>query len=144
MKSLRLFAVALIALASIGAEPWESSATVEPAALVKELDGPKASRPTVVCIGFHPLYRGAHVPGASFQGPASSPEGVEDLKHWASTLPRSTPIVLYCGCCPFAQCPNVRPAFSTLHDMGFTSVRVLMLPTNFATDWAAKGYHVEP
>ena len=144
VKSFRLFAVALLAFASLGAEPWQSAASVEPAALARELDGAAvANRPTVVCVGFRALYRGGHVPGASFHGPASSAEGLDDLKSWASNMPRSTRLVLYCGCCPFAQCPNVRPAFTALHDMGFTNVRVLMLPTNFATDWAGKGYHVE-
>ncbi len=31
----------------------------------------------------------------------------------------------------------------TSRDMGFTHLRVLVLPDNFGTDWAAKGYPVE-
>jgi hypothetical protein len=42
-----------------------------------------------------------------------------------------------------SQCPNVRPAYKRLKDLGFTRVRVLILPTNFQTDWAARGYAVE-
>jgi len=38
------------------------------------------------------------------------------------------------------RCPNVRPVFSALHDMGCRRVRVLSLPTDFAKDWAEKGY----
>jgi thiosulfate/3-mercaptopyruvate sulfurtransferase len=125
-------------------EPWTGTEAVEPAALVKELAGPStASRPTVVCVGVPSLYRGGHVPGALFHGPASSPEGLADLKRWAQHVSRTTHVVLYCGCCPFAECPNVRPAFTALHDMGFKNVRVLMLPSNFATDWVGKGYPVE-
>ena len=37
------------------------------------------------------------------------------------------------------RCPNVRPAFKALQDLGFKNVRVLLLPANFATDWADKG-----
>lgn len=42
-----------------------------------------------------------------------------------------------------AECPNVRPAFTALRDMGFTHLRVLMLPNNFAADWVDKHYPVE-
>ena len=124
-------------------DPWTRAQTVEPADLVKELDGPAATRPTVVCAGIATLYRAGHIPGASFHGPASSPAGLEDLKRWAEPLSRSTNLVVYCGCCPFDVCPNVRPAFAALRDMGFTHLRVLVMPTNFGPDWAAKNYPVE-
>lgn len=123
-------------------DPWTQTQAVAPAALAKELTG-AATRPTVVCVGIPALYRAGHVPGASLHGPVSSPAALADLKRWAQSLPRSTNVVLYCGCCPFDECPNVRPAFTALRDMGFTHLRVLMLPTNFATDWVGKGYPVE-
>jgi thiosulfate/3-mercaptopyruvate sulfurtransferase len=127
------------------AQPWTPAQTIQPADLVKELgSATRSNRPTVVCVGFQALYRAGHVPGASFHGPASSPSGLDDLKAWAQTMSRSTNVVLYCGCCPMAQCPNLRPAFTALRNMGFTHVRLLMLPNNFATDWASKGYPVEP
>jgi len=125
------------------AEPWTAAQTVEPADLVKALAAPADKRPTVACVGFPSLYRTGHIRGASFHGPASSPEGLADLKAWAASLPRSSDIVLYCGCCPIAACPNLHPAFSALKDMGFTHVRVLSLPNNFGTDWVAQGYPVE-
>ncbi|OFW08450.1 MAG: hypothetical protein A3H96_21275 [Acidobacteria bacterium RIFCSPLOWO2_02_FULL_67_36] len=125
-------------------EPWTPAQTVQPADLLKELSAPSPSkRPTVLHVGFRSLYRAGHVPGASFHGPASSPEGLADLKMWAQGVARPTNIVLYCGCCPLAECPAVRPAFTTLRDMGFTHLRVLILPNNFATDWADKRYPVE-
>lgn len=127
---------------SARAEPWSSAQTVEPNALAKELAGP-SPRPTVVCVGLLTLYRGGHVPGASFRGPASTSEGLADLKRWAQHVPRTSDVVLYCGCCPFAECPNVRPAFTALRDMGFTHVRVLLLPHNFGTDWVGSGFPVE-
>jgi thiosulfate/3-mercaptopyruvate sulfurtransferase len=125
-------------------EPWSASQTVEPAALVKELADAKASdKPIVICVGFHTLYAGAHIPGASFHGAASTSAGLDDLKNWARALPRSTNLVVYCGCCPLEKCPNVRPAFQALRDMGFTHLRVLLLPHDFASDWVAKDYPVE-
>ena len=65
------------------------------------------------------------------------------MKKWAGTLPRKTNLVVYCGCCPFSRCPNIRPAFTALRDMGFTRLRVLILPKDFAADWVAKGYPVQ-
>jgi thiosulfate/3-mercaptopyruvate sulfurtransferase len=125
------------------AEPWTNAQTVQPAELVKELAAKGKSRPVVVCAGFSTLYEGAHVPGAVFHGPASQPEGLADLKKWAEGIPRSSNLVVYCGCCPFAKCPNIRPAFEALQAMGFRHLRVLLLPDNFYKDWYSKGYPVE-
>jgi len=125
-------------------DPWSSEQAVQPADFAKELTTAKgAGKPIVVCAGFRMLYIGAHIPGASFHGPGNSPQGLDDLKKWAQDVPRSAKIVVYCGCCPLWHCPNIRPAFSTLRDMGFTHLRVLLLPTNFNDDWIAKGYAIE-
>lgn len=123
-------------------EPWKPSQTVQPATLVKELAGPADSRPRVVCVGFHTLYEGAHIAGGVFEGPATKPERLAGLEKWAGPLPRTANLVIYCGCCPLAQCPNVRPAFNALREMGFTYVRLLLLPRDFAHDWVEKGYPV--
>jgi thiosulfate/3-mercaptopyruvate sulfurtransferase len=123
--------------------PWTPAQGVDAAALAKELaDSKAANPPKIVCVGFHTLYHGAHIVGASFHGPASTPQGLDDLKNWAKPLPRSANIVLYCGCCPLAHCPNIRPAFTALREMGFTHLRVLILPHDFATDWVGPGYPV--
>jgi hypothetical protein len=55
-------------------------------------------------------------------------------------IPRQHAVVVYCGCCPFDRCPNVRPAFRTLKELGFEHVSVVHLPTNLHTDWVEKGY----
>jgi thiosulfate/3-mercaptopyruvate sulfurtransferase len=125
-------------------DPWSAAQTIQPADLLKELgESNGAKRPVVVCVGFRPLYMGAHVPGAVFHGAAQSEQGLADLKKWAQGVSRSANLVVYCGCCPLEHCPNVRPAFTALREMGFTSLRVLLLPHDFATDWVEKGYPVE-
>ncbi|HTV53472.1 MAG TPA: rhodanese-like domain-containing protein [Terriglobia bacterium] len=121
-------------------DPWVASQLIAPVKLAKELAEPRSQRPRVVCVGFEVLYRGAHVPGARYAGPARQPSGVAELKRWAAALPKNTPIVIYCGCCPMKRCPNVRPAFAVLRQEGFTCVRVLNLPDSFAQDWVEKGY----
>ena len=123
-------------------DPWTSVQTISPADFAKELQK-KDSSLKIVYVGVHTLYAGAHIPGAVFHGPGSKEEGIADLKKFATTLPKDSNIVIYCGCCPLDRCPNLRPAFSALRDMSFTHLRVLMLPTSFAADWVEKGYPTE-
>jgi 3-mercaptopyruvate sulfurtransferase SseA len=125
------------------ADPWPSSQLVRPAAFAQELMDKSANVPAVVYVGFRSLYAGGHIPGASYHGTASTEEGLTELKKWADTLPRTTEVVIYCGCCPFEKCPNIRPAYSALDKMGFKKMRVLEFPTSFAADWAGKGYPVQ-
>ena len=134
--SLLLLSHGLLRAAS---ESWSTSQTVQPADLLKELENSKTA-PTVAFVGFKRLYNSGHIQGAQYHGTAGNEAGLQELKTWASSLPRSTNLVIYCGCCPMDRCPNVRPAFSALHDLGFTKLRVLILPQDFAVDWADKGY----
>jgi thiosulfate/3-mercaptopyruvate sulfurtransferase len=125
------------------ADPW-TNAQVHASDLASELGNSKdASTPVVVYVGFRTLFEGGHVPQASFHGTASKEDGFADLKKWLATLPRSTNLVIYCGCCPFDRCPNIRPAYTAIRDMSFTHVRVLVLPTSFAADWVEKGYPMQ-
>jgi thiosulfate/3-mercaptopyruvate sulfurtransferase len=124
-------------------DPWPSSQTIEPAQLAKMLIDKYRSVPTVVFVGFRSLYVGGHVPDAAFHGTASAEQGLAELKAWAATLPRSSDLLIYCGCCPFDKCPNIRPAYNALTRMGFKKLRVLVLPTSFAVDWADKGYPMQ-
>jgi thiosulfate/3-mercaptopyruvate sulfurtransferase len=152
LSRLALAAVLVTAVAACGGdnsgsasstEPWGAN-TVKPADLVGELASASgADKPVVVCTAPPFLYRVGHIPGAVFHGPASSPSAIDELTAWAQTLPRTTNLVIYCGCCPLAQCPNLRPAYKALKDLGFTRLRVLILPENFATDWVDRGYPVE-
>jgi len=123
-------------------DPWTSAQTVQPNNLVKELADTK-SAPTVVFVGFQRLYTAGHIKSAQFHGSGGSAEGLAQLKTWATSLPRTTNLVIYCGCCPLERCPNLRPAFAALHEMGFTKLRALILPTSFAEDWAEKGLPYE-
>lgn len=125
-------------------DPWTAVDLIEPATLAGILaHGPQDARPLVLCVGFPFLYHGGHIPGAILAGPASRSSGLAQLKHEVQNLPHGRHIVIYCGCCPWKDCPNVRPAFRTLNGMGFTHVRVLVIPHNFEKDWAKQGYPVK-
>ena len=124
-------------------DPWTAAEVVQPAELAREIAEKKPTSPTVLYVGFRPLFNGGHIPGAVFHGAGSTDAGMAELKKWAATLPKSTNLVIYCGCCPFGKCPNVGPAFSALHEMGFSHLRVLALPDNFNDDWIEKGFPTE-
>jgi hypothetical protein len=100
----------------------------------------KSGKPLVIQTGFAVLYRSAHIAGTVYAGPGSKPEGLEALKKLVAGEPRDREIVIYCGCCPWDKCPNIRPAFAALHDMGFTRVSALYVPENLAKDWIDKGF----
>jgi hypothetical protein len=93
----------------------------------------------VLFVGFQRLFSAGHIKGAQYHGSGGTAEGLAQIKTWANSLPHSTNLVIYCGCCPMEHCPNVRPPFTLLREMGFTKVRVLILPTSFEVDWAEKG-----
>ncbi len=126
-----------------GSEPWTSSQVRQAADLAKELSDPKSKKPLIIYVGFETLYRSAHIPGALFHGPGAKSAGLENLKKWARDIPRGQPIVLYCGCCPWNRCPNIRPAFKALREMGFTGLKILFLESDLATDWVQKGFPVQ-
>lgn len=125
-------------------DPWAASDLLTPKELVDMLtQGWYENRLHIIYVGFPTLYRAAHIPRAMMEGPASKPEGLEKLKEFAGHVSPSHEIVLYCGCCPFVQCPNIRPAYSALRDKGFKNVKVLVIEHNFHTDWVSKDYPTE-
>jgi hypothetical protein len=127
-----------LARAQNSTNPWTAAQAIQPADFAKELADSK-SAPTVLFVGFQRLYAAGHIRGAQFHGSGGSAEGLAQIKAWAASLPRSSKLVIYCGCCPMEHCPNLRPAFTALRELGFTKLRVLILPTNFEVDWAEKG-----
>lgn len=143
MKRALRWSVLTFCLAAFATQPdpWPAASVLTPVALAAQLKTGPA--PHVIYVGFPVLFKGAHIPTATFAGPGSKPEGLELLAQSVKTLPHDAEILIYCGCCPFDRCPNVRPAFQALKDAGFSNVKVLHLPTNLHTDWVEKGYPTE-
>jgi thiosulfate/3-mercaptopyruvate sulfurtransferase len=69
--------------------------------------------------------------------------GLLALQKWAESVPRNKAVVLYCGCCPWDKCPNIRPAYDTLKKMGLSQLKVLHIDQDFARDWVQKGLPIE-
>ena len=120
--------------------PPGSPQLISPEDLVKVLQEPNGQKPLVLNVGPSLLYMQAHIPGAEYLGAASTPQGRQALQNRVKSLPKNASIVLYCGCCPWSHCPNVRPAYNELHQLGFSNVKVLYIADNFGTDWVDKGY----
>ena len=115
-------------------EPWTEQQLLEPrdlAQLVQE------SQDSLVIIS---LGAGGIIPGSKDTGPSGEKQGLENLRTELQSLPKDSDIVIYCGCCPFEICPNVRPAFSLLNEMGFTNHQLLNLRENIKVDWIDRGY----
>ncbi len=146
MKTAVLFVIAALALAyaqSGSSEPWAASAVIQPAALASQLSDAKARKPAILYVGPAVLYRSKHIPGAVLAGPTGTAKGMASFREALANVPRTADIVIYCGCCPWDQCPNIRPAFTALAEMGYQRAKVLALPTSFYKDWIEKGYPVE-
>ena len=122
-------------------DPWTARELLQPAELAQVIQSGKA--PIVLSVAFPVLYNGKHIVHAINAGPTSKPEGIEALKTAVAKLPKDADLVIYCGCCPMLKCPNIRPAYRTLKDLGFTHIRVLNVPTNLHTDWVSKDYPSE-
>src|SRR4030095_9841794 len=145
IKQLRLlFALLLIlgkSVTSFGqtvkTEPWTSNQLMPPTELAKIINDKDQNQPIVFSEG-----PGAVIKGSIDIGPTNKKDNITKLKTALSKLPKDANIVIYCGCCPFEHCPNIRPAFELLDEMKFTNQKLLNLPTNIKTDWINKGYPV--
>jgi hypothetical protein len=145
-KATRLFntLVAAILFSSVSRalpqsdDPWTDKQLKDPAALAAALTDAKAPKPVIFNIG--PVRR---IKGAVSIGATSAQANLDKLKTQLAKLPKDKEVIIYCGCCPFRRCPNVRPAFELLKQMKFTNAKLLNLPTSLNDDWISKGYPME-
>jgi hypothetical protein len=112
---------------------------IQPEDLARLLADSTSRQPAVLQVGFRVLFRSGHIPGSRYIGPASKPEGLAALKRAFRKIPREQAIVLYCGCCPWADCPNVGPALHAVQKLRSGNVRVLYVARNLQQDWVEKG-----
>ena len=120
---------------SLKKQVWPDKHLMQTKTLVDILQNPRAAKPNIYNIGFV-----GNIPGAKKLAAASKEEGLAQLKSELKDKPKTSPIVIYCGCCPFEHCPNVKPAFTMLQKLGYTNAKILNLPTSIKADWIDKGY----
>jgi len=116
-------------------DPWTPQQLLAPADLAKVLNNPKSPQPIIYSIGMQAIIK-----GSIDIGPVMVPDNLNTLKQKLGKLAKNAQIVVYCGCCPFSRCPNVRPAMKLLKEMQFTNYKLLNLPQNVKVDWIDKGY----
>jgi len=119
-------------------EPWQPNQLMEPAELNKIINNPKAPKTYIYSIGYQAVIKNSIDIGAG-----NKIENQKKLKEQLKKLPKDANIVIYCGCCPFSRCPNVRPVFLMLSEMGFKNHKLLNLPQNIKVDWIDKGYAIK-
>ncbi|MBM2814586.1 MAG: hypothetical protein HW421_1348 [Ignavibacteria bacterium] len=121
-----------------GQEPWKANQLLAPADLNKTFNNPKSPQPVIYSIGFQAIIK-----NSIDIGPGRDKESLKKLKLQLSKLPKDANIVIYCGCCPFNACPNIRPVFNLLNEMGFKNHKLLNLPQNIKVDWIDKGFAIK-
>ncbi len=123
--------------------PWSANSLINPKTLKDVFSSRQKGSIAIIHTGPTVLFKAGHVPGAIPVGQTSVSSGAMKLKEELQKIAKNKKIILYCGCCPWKNCPNVRPAYAIAQDMGFRNVEVLYLPNNFKVDWMKKGFPVE-
>lgn len=125
-------------------EPWSEDQLMEPAKLAKILnDSSKQDWPLIIAVnpdGMYGLPLKGGIKGSKWFGAVEKKENLKKLENFLKEVEKDEEIVLYCGCCPFHMCPNIRPAFSLLNEMKFTQHKLLNMPKNIKENWIDKGY----
>jgi len=139
----RMFlAIAFVVTGGLGfgrqTDPWVPAQLLEPAELAAEINHPSEHPPLVVSVG-----PSATIKGSQEVSPARDKANLEKLRSLLTKEDRNREVVIYCGCCPFDRCPNVRPAFSLLTELKFQHARLLNLSHNIKVDWIDHGYPVK-
>jgi hypothetical protein len=113
--------------------PWTANELLQPGILAQMINTNK--KITIYNIGVVQDIKGAINVGA-----ASKKESLQKFSQALKIASKDEMIVVYCGCCPFDKCPNIRPAFQLLKAQKFSRPYLLNLSTNLKTDWIGKGY----
>lgn len=115
---------------------WTKEQLMEPADLAQAITTNK-DVPLIYSVG-----PGASIPQSVVIGPVHENANLETFTKGLASLSKDANIVVYCGCCPFEHCPNIRPAIAALKGLHFTNYKLLNLSHNLKADWIDKGYPV--
>ena len=119
-------------------EPWSDKQLMQPSELAKILNDSSAQISLIYNIGPAGLIK-----NSIDIGEGKNKQNIEKFRKELIKLPKDADIVIYCGCCPFKVCPNIRPTFNLLNEMKFTNHKLLNLSQNLKVDWIDKGYPMQ-
>src|SRR6516225_7817874 len=84
-------------------EPWTPAQLLEPSELAARISHPSGNPPLIISVGPSGLIR-----GSVETGPTQKSQNLDSLKTLLEKQDRGKEIIIYCGCCPFQHCPNIR------------------------------------
>lgn len=84
-----------------------------------------------------------NIKGAIPVGAATNITFADKMKGNLAMENKNRAVVVYCGCCSYHSCPNIKPAYDILQSQGFKNTKVLELPEGLKPDWVAKDYPME-
>lgn len=117
---------------------WSKGQLMPTKELADKINTNAKDKPLVLNVGPMELIK-----GAVDVGRATSVTGIEKIKSTVAMENKNKIVVVYCGCCSYASCPNIKPAYDALISAGFKNAKVLELPEGIKPDWVAKGYPME-
>ena len=139
MRSVILVLVAIVfsksLVAQISPAPWKPEQMLTPASLASVIKSYNTVKPLIISVGPSGLIKGAISIGS-----VREDENAENLKKLLAKEKKHKEVIVYCGCCPYKNCPNIKPAYTILASLKFTNFKLLDLPQNLKVDWIDKGY----
>lgn len=140
MKILITLALSLsTALVAYAQAPvWKKEQLMPTAELAEKINTNAKDKPIIFNVGPMDLIK-----GATSVGLGTSATITQQMKNKLSMESKTRSIVVYCGCCSYASCPNIKPAYDALIGLGFKNTKVLELPEGLKPDWVAKDYPME-
>jgi thiosulfate/3-mercaptopyruvate sulfurtransferase len=140
MKPFVTLALAItVSITAVAQAPlWKKEHLMPTAELAEKINKNTPDKPIIFNVG--PM---ENIKSSVFVGRGTSATAIERMKSELSMQPKTKALVVYCGCCSYASCPNIKPAFDALIAAGFKNTKVLELPEGIKPDWVAKGFPME-
>lgn len=140
MKKILILALIItsVAIASAQQTAWKKEQLMLTSEMAEKIKTNAKDKPLLFNVG--PM---ENIKGAVFVGRGTSVSSIDKMKGTLSMENKNRVVVVYCGCCSYASCPNIKPAFDALVSLGFKNAKVLDLQEGIKPDWVAKGYPME-
>jgi hypothetical protein len=122
---------------NVPGEPWKESQLMDPVKLSQQIN---TGQDKLIVINIGPS---GLIKGAVDIGPTQDAENLDTLRDYLKNSAGGKDVVLYCGCCPFKNCPNIRPAFTLLNTLNYGNASLLDINENLKVDWIDKGFPME-
>ncbi len=137
-KLILVFCICLVTFScrNENKEPWNNNQLIDPFELSESIIHNKSY--LIYSIG-----PAAIIKNSIDIGETRHEENLNKLKKKLASNSNKSEIIFYCGCCPFNDCPNIRPAFSLANSLGFKNHKLLNLANNLKSDWIDKNYPIQ-